>query len=100
MQWKILDNFTKNALIKSIEFEITVDCSLRGTEIFVLMFNSPLLIKDVWGNKFQQKVLRTASFKYYYVSSTEAQMVAGAGDSFSMSSLATLGIVAISVVFQ
>ena len=100
MQWKILDNFTKDALITSIEFGITVDCNLRGTEIFVLMFNSPWLIEDIWDNKFQQKVLQTASFKYYYVSAAEAQMVAGAGDSFSMSSMATLGIVAVSVVFQ
>lgn len=100
MQWKIKDNFTKNAIKTSIEFGITVDCSLSGAEIFVLIFDFPRNIEDIWGNKFQQKILQANSFTYYYVSQAEAQIVAGAGGSFSMSSLATLGIVILSSIFQ
>lgn len=100
MIWSLKNNFTKNSIQTFIEFEITTECSLSGTEVFVLILKNPKLITDQWGNRFQQSILQANSYRYTYISETEKQVLTSTGAGFSTSSYITLGFVVIAVIFQ
>lgn len=98
--WSTYGNLTKTPYLTTILFNFTITCSLSGAEIFVLAILKPNKIIDIWGNKFQQTILQAKAFEYFYMSESEAAIVAGAGSSFSLSSLATFAIVAVALIFQ
>lgn len=100
MKWALSDTFKKNDIKTALTFIIDVKCSLYGSEQFTLVLQNPQLLQDLDGNKFQEKIFKTKSFLFFYMTESELEAVAGSGSAFSYSSLLALFIVVIAVLFQ
>ena len=92
LQWSYKDKFKKKQILNKIYLKVSVICSLKGSESYVIQINNTEAIKDLSNNAYPTAILiRAPSMRFVYVSPATKDIMSGSGAAFTASAAITFG---------